>query len=323
MSFIAVGVAGASLLTTVGTQAVKANKGKKKELEGSSGELASQAQQEVINIENDKSQAAQQMQMQGLADQRISEISNLQTKYNERAKEGIPDELRDQYTENIQSNTAQQLAANKTRRGGLIGVSGIEKGAVQGYKDLLAMDAQQRLVNEQAALGFENSAIGQRDVLANRGLNYQIGNQEQNYVTDLSQAYSNEDYAMALQGAGEQMRYSAMEGTVNAFNDAGRFAASGGLDGIMGANNQQRVSVSPMATNGVPTSVPNPSGMGGFSNTPNGYFAPMESIGIGQIPTSNNLGGFSYSPQNYAQPTQQSYGLNPLSQSGTFNPIFK
>lgn len=235
MSFVAAAViGGATLATGLTTAGLQIHQGKKKEQQGRNEAFKAGLQETVSELSNKQAQDAEKDKMEALAGQRMTEISALQSKYDERAKEGVPAEIREQYLENIDNSQANALNSIGSRRGGLVGVSNVNQNAVGAYKDLLAMDANQRLQNEQAALSFEGSAIGQRDVLANRGLNYGIGVREENFDRNMSNIYADQDYAMALQGAGEQMRYNGYEQGINTLGETASFAAGGGFSALGG-----------------------------------------------------------------------------------------
>ena len=225
---------GAYLLGKAGIGVSKMIGGNKKKKEGKLAANKANVQEMALNLQNEREQKIQQGTMEALANQRMSEISSLQARYDEAAKEGIPEELKEQYLENIQGSQAQTLNANASRRGGLVGMAQVDQNAVNAYKELLSMDANQKLANERTAMSFQGNAIGQMDTYANRGLNFQIGNQQQNYARDLSSNYSDQDYAMALQGAGEQMMYSGAGQIVNTLGEASSFAAGGGFSGLGG-----------------------------------------------------------------------------------------
>ena len=229
MAGIVTGVLGtAALLGQAGFGISKLISGNKKKKEGELAANTAEVQEMALNLQNEREQKIQQGTMEALANQRMSEISSLQARYDEAAKEGIPEELKEQYLENIQGSQAQTLNANASRRGGLVGVAQADQNAVNAYKELLSMDASQKLANERTAMSFQGNAIGQMDTYANRGLNFQIGNQQQNYARDLSSNYADQDYAMALQGAGEQMMYSGAGQIVSTLGQASSFAAGGG-----------------------------------------------------------------------------------------------
>jgi len=225
---------GAYLLGKAGIGVSKMIGGNKKKKEGKLAANKANVQEMALNLQNEREQKIQQGTMEALANQRMSEISSLQARYDEAAKEGIPEELKEQYLENIQGSQAQTLNANASRRGGLVGMAQVDQNAVGAYKELLSMDANQKLANERTAMSFQGNAIGQMDTYANRGLNFQIGNQQQNYARDLSSNYADQDYAMALQGAGEQMMYSGAGQIVNTLGEASSFAAGGGFSGLGG-----------------------------------------------------------------------------------------
>jgi hypothetical protein len=280
MSFIVAGVAGASLLFSVGQGISNNRKGKKKERAGQKAEIMSKAEELKLNQENGIQQAKQQRGIETLAGQRMSEISSLQSRYDEAAQEGIPEEQKEQYLENIQSSQSQTLNANANRRGGLIGAASADQNAVGAYKELLSMDANQKLANERSAMGFQGKAIGQMDTYANRGLNFQIGNQQDNYTRDLSSNYADQDYAMALQGAGEQMAQSGMNQIGNALGQGASFGAAGGFDSLKGLGG------------GSPDGLGGGIG-GGFNGTmdvPN-QSAPTQQSNYFQIPKTQGFGG--------------------------------
>ena len=270
MAGIVTGVLGtAALLGSAGIGGAKMIQGRKKRKEGELAANTAEVQEMALNLQNEREQKIQQGTMEALANQRMSEISSLQARYDEAAKEGIPEELKEQYLENIQGSQAQTLNANASRRGGLVGVAQADQNAVNAYKELLSMDASQKLANERTAMSFQGNAIGQMDTYANRGLNFQIGNQRQNYARDLSSNYADQDYAMALQGAGEQMMYSGAGQMVSTLGQASSFAAGGGFDGLGGGIGE---------------------GFTGTMNVPN-QAPPVQQSSYFQVPQTQGFGG--------------------------------
>lgn len=310
MSFVAAAVIGsAALAGGAALGGAKIWSGRKKRKEGEYAADLAKIEEGVLNLENEKQQGIQQATMEGLANQRMSEISSLQSRYDEAAQEGIPEELKEQYLENIQGSQAQTLNANASRRGGLVGVAQADQNAVGAYKELLSMDANQKLANERTAMGFQGNAIGQMDAYANRGLNFEIGNQQQNYARDLSSAYADQDYAMALQGAGEQMMYSGAGQIVNSLGQASSLMAGMPMGGGMGGAAQPQ-NIPKMSTSGVPTSIPTAQSQGGFSTQPNGFVPQMQSNSF--APAAPSWGsGLVTTPQGQSNSSGY-YAQNPL-----------
>jgi len=280
MSFVTVAavLGGTALLGKAAIGGTKMFQGHKKRKEGKLAANTANVQEMALNLQNEREQKIQQGTMEALANQRMSEISSLQARYDEAAKEGIPEELKEQYLENIQGSQAQTLNANASRRGGLVGMAQVDQNAVNAYKELLSMDANQKLANERTAMSFQGNAIGQMDTYANRGLNFQIGNQQQNYARDLSSNYADQDYAMALQGAGEQMMYSGAGQIVNTLGEASSFAASlagGGLGGV--------------SPDGLGGAIGN-DGLTGTMNVPN-QAPPVQQGSYFQVPQTQGFGG--------------------------------
>ena len=60
------------------------------------------------------------------------------------ALEGLPEEQKKQYVENIQAGTQLGLQASGTRQGGLAGISDLYAGQVEAYRGLLAQDVTAR-----------------------------------------------------------------------------------------------------------------------------------------------------------------------------------
>ena len=298
---------GAALLGGAGIGTSKMIKGNKKKKQGQLEGYRADIAEQIAEGANLSAQQQQQNEMEALAGQGMSEIANLQARYDERAQQGLPTELRDQYLENLQGSEAQALNSMSNRRGGLIGASNINQNAVQGYKDLLAMDAQQKLANEQQAMGFQGSAIGQMDSLRNRGLNFGIGNQQDNFQRQISGIYSDQDYAAALQGAGEQMVYSGAAGIVNSLGQASSFAAGGGFAGLGGGGGAS--AAAPPQDMGMTSS----GGFGAqqgwgtkYQGTPKGFNAPLQTINP-TIPSSVNT-GLSYGSQQGFSPSLGGFG---------------
>ena len=264
MSIAAAALGGASLLGNAAIGVGQMIGGKDKREQGERDAMSAELSEYFLKKENEEAQASQQAQMEGLSGQGMAEISALQSRYDERAREGIPTELKEQYLENIQGSQAASLNAMNRGRAGLVGVANLDQNAVGAYKELLAMDANQKLANEQQAMGFQGNSIGQLDALRNRGLEFGIENQRSNFGMDLSKNYSDQDYAMALQGAGEQMMYSGANQLTNTLGQASSFAAGGGFGGGGGGAS--------------------PDGLGG--GTGNGFSGTMD------VPNQTTQGGY-------------------------------
>lgn len=80
------------------------------------------------------------------------EIKQNLTQAQQQALQGLPEEQKRQYIENIQRGSAQSLSASQSRKGGLSGVTAINQQQGQAYNQMLSMDAQARRENQRALM---------------------------------------------------------------------------------------------------------------------------------------------------------------------------
>lgn len=118
------------------------------------------------------------------------EIAQNLTQAQAMALEGMPEESRQIAINNLRQAYSTGLAQAGTRKGGLAGVANLYQGVQQGYQQLAAQDAQQRLANQQRLMQ-------QRQVMADyRGQEFQLNK--------LNPYYEKQAQAQALMGAGMQ-----------------------------------------------------------------------------------------------------------------------
>ncbi len=65
------------------------------------------------------------------------------------ALRGMPAEQKQQYIDNVMRSQQASLEAMGDRKAGLAGLAGVQQTAVDAYRNMLSMDAQQRQLNEQ------------------------------------------------------------------------------------------------------------------------------------------------------------------------------
>ncbi len=134
------------------------------------------------------------------------------------ALEGLPEEQRSQYIDNLMQMQGAGLSQLSGRKAGLVGAGQIAQAGTQGYRDLLTMDAQQRLQNQQTLMQQNELMAGYRDLA---------------FQTNELDPYQEEiNYARALQGAGITTSQTGMAQDEQAFRDV--FSSVMGGGGMMG-----------------------------------------------------------------------------------------
>ena len=91
------------------------------------------------------------------------EITENLTQAQQQSLQGLPEEQKQQYIENIQRGSAQSLAASQSRKGGLSGITAINQQQGQAYNQMLSMDAQARAQNQRALMQQKGVMADYRD----------------------------------------------------------------------------------------------------------------------------------------------------------------
>lgn len=79
------------------------------------------------------------------------------------ALRGMPAEQKQQYLDNVMRSQQSALGAMGDRKAGLAGLGGVQQNAVDAYRNMLSMDAQQRQTNELALQGVRSDVAGYKD----------------------------------------------------------------------------------------------------------------------------------------------------------------
>ncbi len=79
------------------------------------------------------------------------------------ALRGMPAEQKQQYIDNVMRSQQAALGAMGDRKAGLAGLGGVQQNAIDAYRNMLSMDAQQRQVNEQALQGVRSNVANYKD----------------------------------------------------------------------------------------------------------------------------------------------------------------
>ena len=79
------------------------------------------------------------------------------------ALRGMPAEQKEQYLSNIMRAQQASLDAMGDRKAGLAGLPGVQQTALDAYRNMLSMDAQQRQANEQALQNTRGVVAGFKD----------------------------------------------------------------------------------------------------------------------------------------------------------------
>lgn len=79
------------------------------------------------------------------------------------AVQGLPEEQKQQYIDNIQRSTATSLRNLGSRNAGLAGVAQVQQQQNQGYQNLFAMDSQARQANQKGLFDQNQNLANYRD----------------------------------------------------------------------------------------------------------------------------------------------------------------
>ena len=79
------------------------------------------------------------------------------------ALRGMPAEQKQQYIDNVMRSQQAALGAMGDRKAGLAGLGGVQQNAIDAYRNMLSMDAQQRQTNEQALQGVRSNVADYKD----------------------------------------------------------------------------------------------------------------------------------------------------------------
>lgn len=151
------------------------------------------------------------------------EIEN-QNLARQQAATGLPSE---QYNNAMRDIQRQQLVAIRSahdRRGGLAAISGIQAGTNDATNNLNAIDAQQKIRNQNQLMGVNNTLASWKDKVW------------QNNVRD--KYNQDRSYAMGLIGVGNQNFVGGIDQGLAGVGKAasGYLTATGGMKGGMGTN---------------------------------------------------------------------------------------
>lgn len=120
------------------------------------------------------------------------------------ALEGLPEEQKKQYVENIQAGTQLGLEASGTRQSGLTGISDLYAGQVEAYRSVLAQDVAARQANQEELIDQRGIVAGQK------AQQFQI-NELQPYIEQLQLALGQKQYGMDTWQAGMQQENEDIE----------------------------------------------------------------------------------------------------------------
>lgn len=91
------------------------------------------------------------------------EIKQNLTQAQQQALEGLPEEQKQQFLDNIQRSTAYGLTQQSSRQGGLAGISQINQNQNNAYGNLLSADSQARRENQGVLMGQRQNMADYRD----------------------------------------------------------------------------------------------------------------------------------------------------------------
>lgn len=91
------------------------------------------------------------------------EIKNNLTMAQQQALEGLPEEQRKIFIENIQRSSANAISQAQDRRSGLVGLTGIAQSESDAYRNLLAMDVAARQANQANVVAANKEMAAYKD----------------------------------------------------------------------------------------------------------------------------------------------------------------
>lgn len=131
------------------------------------------------------------------------DLLNNQSLAQQNAQTGLPSEQYKQAQQNIKNQQMMALQESQDRRGGLALIGGIQAQGNAADLNLDAMNAQQRLKNDNALYGINGEVAQNKDDVWNN-------NVKQKYITDYN-------YAYGLLGSGQQNKSSGMDTASSGF----------------------------------------------------------------------------------------------------------
>lgn len=202
------------------------------------------------------------------------------------AQQGLPEQQRQQYIQNLQRGTSYGLGQLGSRKAGLTGLATLNEQQNQGYQNLLAQDASARMANQQNLMNLQ--AQTGRDVTQAelQKQSFDTGQREQAFqFNQVNPYYEGVSQARGLMGSG-------MQNIGTGLGNASQLAGSGAFDGL-GGGGGAKTATTPL-TNTQPV---NPMS-GSLSNpAPLNYGATPLMPDIGQLaPTSK---GLNFQPSNF------------------------
>lgn len=144
------------------------------------------------------------------------------------AQQGIPEQQRQLYLQNLQRGTSNAMAQMGSRKAGLIGLGALNEQQNQGYQHLLGQDAQARMANQQNLMNLQSQTAGniaQADMATQQ---FNIGQDEQAFTfNEINPYYEGVAQSQGLMGAG-------MQNIMSGVGNIGQLASTGGLGGVSG-----------------------------------------------------------------------------------------
>jgi len=219
-----------------------------------------------------------------------------------RALEGLPEEQKKQFVQNVQRASANAVNATADRRSGLVGIAGAQQREVDAYTNLLGQDAAARQANELRV-----------DAARQNMADYKERAFEMN---EMSPYLEKRQQAQAMQGSGMQNIFGGINAGVNALSQISNAKNVAGALGV-GANAAQSLgngaqSVSNAAQSMVPPAQPNmiQQAVGDISNVPLGQYGTPSSYGQQSAVNQNGtLAGDPYAlSMNQINPSGAAFG---------------
>jgi hypothetical protein len=128
------------------------------------------------------------------------EIKSNLTMAQQQALEGLPEEQRKIFIENIQRSSANAISQAQDRRSGLVGLTGIAQSESDAYRNLLAMDVAARQENQAKVVAANKDMAAYKD---------------QAFEANQMEPYRfKQNQASAMVGSGMQNLFGAAHGAV-------------------------------------------------------------------------------------------------------------
>lgn len=171
-------------------------------------------------------------ELQGQVDKAIQGRESVMNDYRQYASTGLSEESKSLYSDIANTGLATNIAATRDRRGGLVGIGGLQRSFLDNAREVSAMDAEIQRQKMQEALGYGATMQEQNTQSRLMPLQYQMNRSEGMEARRFSEIDANLDYARGMIGAGQQNMASGVDQIGNFVEQGAAMYLTGGLSGL-------------------------------------------------------------------------------------------